>query len=179
MTTEQLEQLLLKNKGNNPITQYIHPIIAGIRHSLLESILPLVSKDGVPTDDTKKEMNFRISKHTDFLFRTVLYFYKIDLADPTEFHVSPFLLPNFELNELIFGILIYKEETDYPISFSLTESPNKCDWGISKMKLPTEDVRLPLVIHPKVFILEDQIYLSNAFSSTSQDDGFNPNLRAN
>lgn len=165
MEIQELKQLLIDNKDSR-LTNNMSTIVAGIRHSYLENVLPLFEKSK-DSESARMEISIITKIHAKFLFNTVLFFYQVPgVISGEEYHTPLYLLIDPDTNAMVFGLAIYKKSTEPALLFSLEENLQESNWGLSITKVPWEETRetFPIILCKDTFKLEDKLYMSNTLT---------------
>lgn len=164
MEIQELKQLLIDNKDSR-LTNNMSTIVAGIRHSYLENVLPLMEKAN-HSESARMEISVITKIHAKFLFNTVLFFYQVPGVIPEEYHTPLYLLIDPDNNAMVFGLAIYKNSTEPALLFSLEENLQESNWGLSITKVPWNETRetFPIILCKDTFKIEDKLYMSNTLT---------------
>lgn len=164
MEIQELKQLFIDRKDNG-LVNHMSTIVAGIRHSYLESILPMFEKDNT-SESARREINLITEVHAKFLLSTVLFFYQIPGIKISEYHTPIYLLIDPDNNAMIFGLAIFKDNTEPALLFSLQEDLKGSTWGMSITKTSWAESResFPIILCKDTFKIEDKLYMSNTLA---------------
>ena len=124
-----------------------------------------VEKDHT-SESAKREINLITEVHAKFLFSTVLFFYQIHGIKLNEYHTPIHLLIDPDNNAMIFGLAIFKDNTEPALLFSLQEDLKGSTWGMSITKTSWAESResLPIILGKDTFKIEDKLYMSNTLA---------------
>ena len=164
MEIQELKQLFVDNRDSR-LTNNMSTIVAGIRHSYLENVLPLFEKAN-NSESARMEISIITKIHAKFLFNTVLFFYQVPGVIPEEYHTPLYLLIDPDNNAMVFGLAIYKNDTEPALLFSLEENLQGSTWGMSITKIPWNETRetFPIILCKDTFKLEDKLYILNTLA---------------
>ena len=164
MEIQELKQLFI-DREDSRLVNNMSTIVAGIRHSYLENILPMFEKDNT-SESARREINFITEVHAKFLLSTVLFFYQIPGIKLGEYHTPLYLLIDPDNNAMIFGLAIFKENTEPALLFSLEENLKGSTWAMSITKTSWAESResFPVILCKDTFKIEDKLYMSNTLA---------------
>lgn len=161
MEIQELKQLFLDRKDSRLVNN-MSTIVAGIRHSYLENILPMFEKANT-SESARREVKLITEVHAKFLFSTVLFFYQIPGIKLDEYHTPIYLLIDPGSSAMIFGLAIFKDNTEPALLFSLEENLQGSTWGMSITKTSWNESResFPIILCKDTFRIEDKLHMSN------------------
>ena len=164
MEIQELKQLLVDNQDSR-LTNNMSTIVAGIRHSYLEQVLPLFEKAN-NSGSARMEISIISKIHAKFLFNTILFFYQVPGLKLEEYRTPLYLLIDPDNNVMVFGLAIFKNDTGPALLFSLEENLQESNWGLSITKVPWNETRetFPIILCKDTFKIEDKLYMSNTLS---------------